>query len=119
MVTVVGRSFSTTSTLVITASLQEHVVDICEERRSIPCVTLRVVESKFGAILVDDDPATAPSRLELLALELDIDPDALRERLRGEVQERLRARGLAWEKLDTRLEKRANGSIRSLSCPDD
>ena len=72
-------------------------------------MALRIVESKFGAMLVDDDPALAPSRLELLALELDIDPDALRQRLRDEIQRRRREVGAAWEKLDNRLEKRGNG----------
>lgn len=70
-------------------------------------------------MLVDDeltDEATRPpppSRLELLALELRIEPGALRERLRGEVQRRLREKGLAWEKLDRVIEKRrGNGRKR-------
>ena len=68
-------------------------------------MALRIVESALGPFLVDDDIATGPSRLELLALSLNLDPDTLRERLRAEVQERLRERGLAWEKLDRRVEK--------------
>jgi hypothetical protein len=71
-------------------------------------VALRIIESKFGAILVDDDPAAAPSRLELLALELGVDPDTFRDRLRDEVQRRLREKGEAWEKLDRTIEKREN-----------
>ena len=66
-----------------------------QERRSIPLVALRIVESALGPFLVDDDIATGPSRLELLALSLNLDPDTLRELLRAEIQERRRERSLA------------------------
>jgi hypothetical protein len=92
-------------------------LNIFAPRRSILSVALRIIESALGPFLIDDDLAAAPSRLELLALELDIDPDALRERLRDEVQERLRQRGASWEGLENLIEKReGNGRWAARIC---
>ena len=74
-------------------------------------MALRIVETTHGSFLVDDEELTlssGPTRLEALAVELGLDPDALRDRLRVEVQRRLRGRGDAWKQLDETIEKRAN-----------
>ena len=74
-------------------------------------MALRIIETATGPILVDDEPvptSAGPTELELLAEALDMDADALRDRLRDEVQRRLRENGLAWHKLDVALEKRAS-----------
>ena len=49
------------------------------------------------------------TRLEELAVTYGIAPDLLRERLRDEIQHRLREKGAAWEAFDRTLERRANG----------
>jgi hypothetical protein len=74
------------------ASLDEHV-DTCREGHSIPTVALKVFETALGPILVDDEQA-APTELELIAEELGVDPDTLRDRLRNEIQRRRRERGM-------------------------
>jgi hypothetical protein len=50
-----------------------------------------------------------PTRLEVLATRAGLDDEELRALLEQVVQHRLRERGEAWAKLDTTLEKRANG----------
>lgn len=46
----------------------------------------RIVETPFGPILIDDNPATvaspAPTKLELLADELGVDAEELRDHIR-------------------------------------
>ena len=49
------------------------------------------------------------TRLERLAERMGVDSHEYRELLQDAVQGRLRARGAAWERLDNRLDKRANG----------
>jgi hypothetical protein len=85
-------------------------------------VALRIVETAFGPVLIDDEHAgptmsSAPTRLELLAVEIGLDADALRDRLRGEIQRRRRERGDAWKQLDETLEKRENGRNGSVPHP--
>ena len=56
-------------------------------------MALRIVETSVGPVLVDDEHAVLepppPTRLELIAEELGVDPDTLRDRLRDEMQRRL------------------------------
>jgi hypothetical protein len=77
-------------------------------------VALRIIETPSGPVLVDDGPAAGlgpppPTRLELIAEKLAVDPDEYRLWLEDEIQRRLRARGDAWKQLDETLEKRASG----------
>jgi hypothetical protein len=76
-------------------------------------VTLRIVETSTGPVLVDDDESvatsSAPTQLEELAEQLGVDADVFRARLREEVQRRRRERGVAWAQLDETLAKRENG----------
>jgi len=79
-------------------------------------VTLRIVETALGPILIDDENDAqrgAPSRLELLADELGVDADTYRDRLRDEIQRRRREVGAAWEGLDRTLQNReeSGGSV--------
>ena len=76
-------------------------------------MTLRIVETSTGPVLVDDDESVAtsstPTQLEELAEQLGVDADVFSARLREEVQRRRRERGVAWAQLDETLAKRENG----------
>jgi hypothetical protein len=96
----------------------QSTLHIAPERRSIPAVPQKLVETAFGAFLIVDANAwPSPrrswpgpmSRLERLGERAGIDADELRASLHWQIQVRLRERGLAWETLDRVIEKRANG----------
>jgi hypothetical protein len=72
---------------------------------------LKILETPSGPVLVDDDVQDGPpTELQMLpARARRAEDDELRQRLRDEIQRRLREKGEAWEKLDRTIEKRANG----------
>jgi hypothetical protein len=51
-----------------------------------------------------------PTELEVLATRAGLDDEELRALLHDAIQQRLREKGQACERLDNRLEKRENGS---------
>jgi hypothetical protein len=59
-----------------------------KDRRNIPSVALRIIETPSGPVLVDDadaGPEQPPTRLELIAEDLGVDADTYRDRLRDEI----------------------------------